>query len=228
MSPRHRDLFYGVEFAGNRVEIWRRRWSGSALSAPEPLFVDSKATYHDPILSLDGSRLYFTSDREGSAGSDLWYAERDGKGGFADPVRLGPSINGPGDEYYTSLNAAGDLFFSSDRNGSFDIFVSRKTKSGFAPAEALGAAVNGPGYEVDPYVAPDGSYLVFVSIRPDGAGRGDLYISRRQKEGRWSEAKNLGPRVNTEGHELCPWVLGDTLFLSAAGDLRWVSAKVLH
>ncbi|MEM6274916.1 MAG: hypothetical protein AAF735_06715 [Myxococcota bacterium] len=226
MSPLHQDLFYGVEFEGERVEIWRRRWSGAWLSQPERVFWDAKATYHDPILSQDESRLYFTSDREGSAGSDLWVAVREG-GGFASPTRLGPEINGPGDEYYTSLSSNGDLYFSSDRDGSFDIFVARRSGDAFLPAEALGSGVNGPGYEVDPFVAPDGSYLIFVSVRPDGLGRGDLYISRREGEGTWSPAKNLGARVNTDGHELCPWVWGDALFLSAAGDLRWVHKRVL-
>ena len=226
MSPRHRDLFYGVQFEGERVEIWRRRWTKEGLSKPERILHDDRATYHDPILSHDESRLYFTSDREGSEGSDLWYVERQGKG-FGSPVRLGHEINGPADEYYTSLTKAGDLFFSSNRNGSFDIFVARRTKSGFEPAQPVTGGVNGPTYEVDPYVAPDGSYLVFVSVRPGGFGRGDLYISRRLKDGTWSNAVNLGARVNTAGHELCPWVLDDALYLSAFGDLRWVHRRVL-
>lgn len=226
MSPRHRDLFYGVQFEGERVEIWRRRWNDDGLSAPQPILRDDRATYHDPVLSHDESRLYFTSDRAGSAGSDLWYVERRDDG-FGPPVRLGPEINSAADEYYTSLTAAGDLFFSSNRNGSFDIFVAQRTKAGFAPARPVAGGVNGPTYEVDPYVAADGAYLIFVSIRPGGLGRGDLYISRRLKDGTWSAATNLGPRVNSPGHELCPWVLGDALFLSAFGDLRWVHRQVL-
>ena len=226
MSPRHRDLFYGVEFEGERVEIWRRRWDDKGLSKPERLLHDQRATYHDPILSHDESRLYFTSNREGSQGSDLWYVERKGRG-FGPPVRLGPEVNGPRDEYYTSLTANGDLYFSSNRNGSFDIFVARRSKSGFEPAQPVSGGVNGTTYEVDPFVAPDGSYLIFVSVRPGGFGRGDLYISRRLKDGTWSSATNLGARVNSPGHELCPWVLGNALYLSAFGDLRWVHSDVL-
>ena len=226
MSPRHRDLFYGVEFEGERVEIWRRRWDSTGLSKPERVLYDARATYHDPVLSHDESRLYFTSNREGSEGSDLWYVERKGRG-FGSPVRLGPEINGPQDEYYTSLTTDGDLYFSSNRNGSFDIFVARRGKSGFEPAQPVSGGVNGATYEVDPFVAPDGSYLIFVSVRPGGFGRGDLYISRRLKDGTWSNATNLGDRVNSPDHELCPWVLDDALFLSAFGDLRWVHRDVL-
>jgi len=57
--------------------------------------------------------------------------------------------------------------------------------------------------EFDLQIAPDESYIVFVSNRPgwhDVMGNhNDLYVSFRRMDGSWTEPKNLGEEVNTVG-----------------------------
>jgi hypothetical protein len=47
---------------------------------------------------------------------------------------------------------------------------------------------------------------VFVSDRPGGYGKMDLYVSH-WKDGRWSPARNLGPTVNGPDFEFCPQIV---------------------
>ncbi len=68
-----------------------------------------------------------------------------------------------------------------------------------------------------PSVSPDGSRLVFTSNKPKGAGGSDLYICSRVN-GHWSEPRNAGDVVNTEGEEVFPyWADDTTLFFSSDG-----------
>lgn len=52
-----------------------------------------------------------------------------------------------------------------------------------------------------PFIAPDESYVIWDDRKEGGYGRGDMYISFRQKDGSWSAAINLGDKVNTEYHD---------------------------
>ena len=49
--------------------------------------------------------------------------------------------------------------------------------------------------------------LLFTSLRP-GQGLGDLYVSHF-KDGRWTQARGLGPSVNTQADEYHPTLSRD-------------------
>jgi len=52
--------------------------------------------------------------------------------------------------------------------------------------------INSEYTELDAFVAPDESYIVFTSNRPGGLGTGDLYVSR-QKDGAWTPRRIWAP-----------------------------------
>jgi len=66
-----------------------------------------------------------------------------------------------------------------------------------------------------PYLIND-STLIFSSNRKGGFGGFDLYIATK-KEGRWTNAKNLGPIINSAYDETTPFLAKDgrTLFFSS-------------
>jgi tetratricopeptide (TPR) repeat protein len=66
----------------------------------------------------------------------------------------------------------------------------------YLEAERLPAPINSYYYEVDPFVAPDGSYLLFGSDRPGGYGLMDLYISFRKEDRSWTNPFNTGSELN--------------------------------
>ncbi len=81
--------------------------------------------------------------------------------------------------------------------------------------------------EETPFIAPDGSYLLFSRAY-------DLWVSFREKDGSWSAPIKLGPEVNSPGFELCPVVSADgkyLFFTSARGagiHAYWVGADVIE
>lgn len=183
----------------------------------------------DPFATPDGRRLYFSSIRpvDGALRGDLdvWYVERTAAG-WGEPVRLGPEVNGPADELYPSLSAAGDLYVgvgpaAPGPGMDWDIHVARRAGDGFAPREPV-AAVNTDlpfdaadptaDWEFNPEISADGRTLVFTSLRPGGHGFGDLYASHL-RDGRWSAPRNLGPAVNSAADEFHPTLSPDGRWL---------------
>ncbi|MDR3118695.1 MAG: OmpA family protein [Mediterranea sp.] len=76
-----------------------------------------------------------------------------------------------------------------------------------------------PGYSyAHPYLFNDGKSLLFVSDKPGGHGGFDLYMTHFDEETQtWDAPINLGPRVNTEGDEICPVLFEDRLIFSSNG-----------
>jgi len=56
-----------------------------------------------------------------------------------------------------------------------------------------------------PAISADGKSLFFVSDKAGGLGGTDIYLSKKEKN-RWSKPQNLGPTINTNGHEGFPFM----------------------
>lgn len=112
---------------------------------------------------------------------------------------------------------AGD--FSGRGMGWYDIYLSQYTPQGWSDPENLGAAINTEFWESSPAISPDKRVLYFSSNRPGGYGGRDLYMSIRQPNGKWGQATNMGPSINSSGDELAPFIHADnqTLFYTSDG-----------
>jgi len=64
---------------------------------------------------------------------------------------------------------------------------------------------------------PTDSIIIFASNRPGGYGGKDIYYATRSEDGRWNEAKNIGPKINTIYDEASPFLAKDgrTLYFSS-------------
>lgn len=236
ISADGREIFFGVSRENFRGEILWTRHTDGAWTEPVPLLSHPTITYADPHLSRDGSRLYFISSQplegdEASETRDLWFVRRT-RDGWSEPEHLGDTINSEADEFYASFADDGTLAFASNRNaqreGDFDIFLAARAGEGFEPPQPLAGRANTNAYEADPFLAPDGSYVLFSSTRRRGQRR-DLFVSFRQPDDTWSSAVSLGERINTAGIEFCPFVSRDGrfLFYTSNEDLYWVDAAVI-
>jgi outer membrane protein OmpA-like peptidoglycan-associated protein len=112
---------------------------------------------------------------------------------------------------------AADL--SGQGEGGFDIYISYLTPEGWSSPENLGPGVNTDFWETSPTLSPDKRVIYFSSSRPGGYGGIDIYASYRQPNGRWGNAINMGPLINTAGDEQSPFIHADnqTLFFSSTG-----------
>lgn len=168
----------------------------------------------EPFFTVDGTKLFFASNRpmdEDSARSDynIWYVEQE-NGKWNAPIALDTVVNSTGDEFYPSVSANGNLYFTATREngiGREDIFVSTFLKENYSVPIPLDSAINTKTYEFNAYISPDEDLLVFSSYgRVDGLGGGDLYYSRKDKTGKWGKAENLGEIVNSDKLDYCPFI----------------------
>ena len=74
-----------------------------------------------------------------------------------------------------------------------------------------------------PFVAADGSYLLFQRNY-------DIHVSFRGRDGTWLAPVRLPSGVNTKDVELCPVVSPDGryLFFMRSGRVFWVDAAVIY
>jgi len=66
------------------------------------------------------------------------------------------------------------------------------------------------------HYADSGNTIYFASDMPGGEGGMDLYLSRKVN-GKWGDAENLGPEINTQKSEVFPFLKGDELYFSSNG-----------
>ncbi|UCD38204.1 MAG: PD40 domain-containing protein [Fidelibacterota bacterium] len=77
------------------------------------------------------------------------------------------------------------------------------------------APFSGEYNDHSPTFSPDSKRLYFVSNRPGGYGRGDIWYVKRMKRG-WSEPVNLGSPPNSERSDLQPSFTSDgTLYFTS-------------
>ncbi|OHB63029.1 MAG: hypothetical protein A2Y76_14460 [Planctomycetes bacterium RBG_13_60_9] len=74
-----------------------------------------------------------------------------------------------------------------------------------------------------PGIAPDGSFMVFYSIRPgalDGTET-DLYLTLRRPDGTWTRPRNMGPRINTGYYEFGARISPDKKYMFFTRSNGW-------
>ena len=133
----------------------------------------------DPAVSLDGKRLYFSSDREGTmGGSDLWYVTINEDGTYGEPVNLGSDINTEGSERFPYISSKNILYFSSNGRpglGMLDVFASQMTGDSFGSVRNLGAPINSGKDDFSYTVNEESQQGFFASNREGGSGSDDIY-----------------------------------------------------
>ncbi len=204
-------VYYTRNHMGQRLGVMlTAQFQNGRWSTPEVVSFSGRFTDYDPFVTADGSKLFYASNRPESGSTkkdfDVWFVEKTGAG-WGEPKNAGPMINTPQDEFYPVVAADGTLYFSATRKdtlGRSDIYRARWRDGAYAAPENLGPGVNSPATEVDSYVAPDQSFVVFAGFgRPDDMGNGDLYISEHVN-GTWSPARHLGGGINSTAREYCP------------------------
>ena len=135
---------------------------------------------------------------------------------------------------YPSMTLDDTFYLHSNREdsqGDVDIYRAR-LNDGECSVDNLGPPVNTAERELDPCIAPDESYLIFLSNRPGGFFEHDLFISFRDADDSWTEPQALGGVLGDAG---LPSITADgRYFFFAAGDytdqdtiqIYWVDTRI--
>ena len=244
-SPDGKTVLWSImKMPGYHMIILEMNYDIDKWSSPHtPLFSDTLANEVYPSFSPDGKQLYFSSDRIDSKndtntiGNRLWKVERNGKD-WGVPVLLDTIIS-KGGEYACSISETGNLYFTYGAHRSPDWNILRSENDNGKYGSPVKLELNSPGYEDGPFVAADESYLIFESDRPGSMGGSiDLFISFKNKDGQWSEPKNMGDKVNSPSHERFARVSPDGKYLFFGSnknqtekepgfDIFWIDAKII-
>lgn len=244
ISPDGREVVWSQRLNGSgHRRIFSSRFLLGAWSPPQVAAFADEEDGDCPVLAPDGSTLVFNSSRPLPDGSDtrrerLWFVTRVDTG-WSDPRPVSDSVNGSHLHWQSSLDAEGNLFFGSEREGTLgrdDIFVAPRTADGWGTPERLPPPINTPSHESMPFVGADGSFLLFV--RSDHSGTVPRYAtgllaSFRNPDGGWTEPQRVPLGGVSHADASCPFVTRDgryLLFLVLSRTEKavyWVDAAVL-
>jgi Tol biopolymer transport system component len=245
-SPDGTVVLWTVVSKSYRASLLEMKYEREQWSAPHrPTFADSTADDYYPSFSPDGKKLYFSSRRKMPVGYPetgdmrIWEVERN-QNGWETPVPFDTTVS-QGKDYAHSITNDGTLYIASALGGgtNWNIRKSVKTNGRYTKPVLLPYSINSVDYEEGPYIAPDESFLIFESQRPEGIDNSiDLYISFKNKDGRWNIPLNMGPKINSGSAErfarLSPdgkkLFFGSTRNQSATNwgfDIYWIDASVI-
>ncbi|MFD2037330.1 OmpA family protein [Belliella marina] len=193
----------------------------------EPL--NQFALQYFPVLTADSKKMLFTK-RDGIANNEhedifvSYYDEDSSRWGI--PRSIAPNINSAYNEGTCTISADGKiLIFTScqmpDSFGDCDLYISYKVNDEWQRPANMGKNVNSRVWDSQPSLSADGRILFFSSNRRGGFGGKDIWYSLRMENGTWSEAKNLGSKVNTAKDEVSPFIYfnNEILFFASDGHL---------
>lgn len=241
-TPDGKEFYFCTRFKGNWTIFAARESKGTWLK-PAPINFAGGFTDRDFTMSPDGNKIFFGSNRPRKKGQepipklDIYWTEKLEHGLWSEPKNIGPPINTAAGENYPAVAKNGNLYFFTSRKdglGGCDLYVSRLVEQQYQIPENLGPSVNSATHDWDAIIAPDESFIIFSSQdRADTIGGQDLYISFRNQEGTWTQAKNMGHRVNSEYGEICPSLSldGKYLFFTSRrrgeADILWIDAAII-
>jgi hypothetical protein len=228
--------FYFMKSSSDQKKwvLYSSEYKKGAWSTPTPLPFSGKYRDADPFITKDGKTMYFISNRPVSKDdslkkdTDIWKVEKI-KGSWGEPIHLGNVINSNVAEYFPTLTDDGVLYFGSRRpggSGGCDIYRSVPRNGTFTEIENLGYPLNSQQHELEPFIAGDESYIIFMGLKGESFSTADFYVSYRV-DGKWTNPEALPSPVNSEFTEWAPAVTRDGKFFMWASQRKIISDRPL-
>lgn len=177
---------------------------------PVPLTaLNSLALETDPAISTDGLELFFTSNRAGAGGADLWHTTRPSLGApFASPTIVN-ELSTADDEYAPELSGDGlTLYF---RRGGDILRAVRATRTSAFDAVMVDAELSSADFDTNPAISDNGLFAS-VTLEPTAIQR-ELYLyARASATAPWGAPRQL-TELSTPGSESAASLRDDGLEL---------------
>jgi hypothetical protein len=241
------ERFYFTRVDDERFTIMEMRHQDGSWSEARVAPFSGKHDDFEPCISPDGLRFFFASRRPSPGkpdmtdDADIWTMDRQGEGWSA-PRLVGSPVSTSCMEYAPSITRDGTLYFGRNDEAMTrgDIHSSSSRDGVFHEVEKLPPSVNLPASSFNAFVAPDESYLLFsVYVQENERWQSDLFISFREDDGAWTDARRLSDEINSTGNDHTPFVSRDGRYLffastreapDSAADMNglyWVDASFI-
>jgi len=159
------------------------------------------ANYH-PATSADGNMLVFMSELKFYNGIFISQKEN---GVWSEPLNINPQVGSDGDVVPCAVSTdKKEIYLVKGEDDDRDIYISRFDGTFWTKMEPLNANINSVRAESYASISTDGQTLYFSSNRRGSIGEFDIYKSKREANGYWGPAENLGNVINTEYAEEYP------------------------
>ena len=194
--------------------------------------INTQAAEYSPVY-LDGE-LYFTSSRfggkiykaTGTSFTNLYKVKTQGARVDINTINsLGEDINSPNtNDGCIAFSPDGQtMVFAKGNSGrkkgaeDIDLYISRFRRGSWSKPTLMRVS-DGKAWDSTPAFSKDGRTLYFSSTRRGSIGGTDLYAATKNRRGRWSNVRNLGPKINTAGNEMFPHHASDgSLYFASNG-----------
>lgn len=170
----------GTKESVGSCDLYITQLVGTEWSEPQNMgnVVNSVEWDSQPTISSDGSKIIFTSAREGGyGGSDLYMTEKNHLGEWGIPQNLGSTVNTPLNDNSPYLAPDGKtLYYATDGHpglGGTDIFYCLFDNGKWSKPINLGAPINSDGDDTNFSISAEGVGY-FASSRLD-ANNYDIY-----------------------------------------------------
>lgn len=210
------------------IHAMARPFTDSLFLLPDK--INTAADEYANTLRYDNRRLMFTrryaseNDSNQAVLNESFYYSDLGEHGWKDAEKLFSGRDFENEVGAMSFSADGEsVYFAScgmaKGVGSCDLYVSYLRNGIWSEPENLGQHVNSISWDSQPCISADGSELYFVSRRKNGFGESDIWKCFRLPDGSWSNAVNLGDKINSSGSEMAPYLHADgkSLYFSSTG-----------
>ncbi len=200
ISPIGDEIFYCIGTWPN-TKIMHMQKKGDKWIPQDTAFFSKDCWTTEPAFSPDGKSLFFSSSKGKSdiMSYSLWRIIKTGNK-WSQPENLFDVGADSVWEFHPSITKDGSVYFCywDSKNQTGDIYISQYAENKYTVPVKIDSPISTIYSDVDPYVCPDGTCMIFASNRSDGYGNHDQYISFIDKDGKWSSLKNLGPKYNTK------------------------------
>lgn len=236
-------LSHGNAHGGNQIKAEKNiencKFAIDAIANPVPFNpvnlgpnINSELNEYFPCLTADNETLLFTRlveyARSSTGMQEDFYVSYFENDNWQPAFDIGFPINTNLNEGAPTLSADGNiLIFTACESldgygqgrkgfGRCDLFVSKRSGNEWTFPYNLGEPVNSRHWESQASFSSDGRTLYFVSNRNKGY---DIWVTRVNNNGEWSEPEMLGDNINTDGYEGSVFIHPDnqTLYFSSDG-----------
>jgi tetratricopeptide (TPR) repeat protein len=205
---------YQIKLCNNAKELMKNKISYTETNLGE--LINTNFPEYRPAISANDSIIIFNTQLRFY---EAVYFSKKINNKWTTPVNITPNIGSDGTMLVSSLSADGKTLFLTQYDwDNYNIYISNYTTVGWVKAEKFDRKINSRFNETHACMSADGKTIFFVSDREGGYGGKDIYYIVKDSLGNWSEAKNLGPNINTSKNEENPFITSNNiLFFSSQG-----------